>query len=247
MGDFFSYLSWLNIVLLAVALMSGILSIIREGILIYNPTKIDQKRIFWGCMRIAFIISALLLWGLEHQALIKSKHLYEETTVPDLRSEIDASITGQIATTLKDGTKRLGPIGILLYVNIRDLGADSIAEGYKLAVYDPQGILIGEGSLQLLPEDFNVGSLKISNEDMLTAKSEETPIPKGGAKKGYLFFVINVPNAAAIQQLGTRFVVTFNDVTGKSYSVDCVVSPRTLRSMPMWYPGTSLPEQRSRK
>jgi len=67
MANFFSHLSWFQIILFVVAFTSGILSLIREALLIHNPERINERALFWGCARIAFIVSAVLLWGTEHR------------------------------------------------------------------------------------------------------------------------------------------------------------------------------------
>lgn len=71
--SFFSYLSWLQIVLLMVALMSGILSIIREYVLITKHDAIPEKKLFWTSVRVAFIISAIALWATEHHSVLNLK------------------------------------------------------------------------------------------------------------------------------------------------------------------------------
>jgi hypothetical protein len=57
----------LEMLIWAVALMSGILSILREALAIFAPDKAPQRSLFWNCVIIAFIISAAILWEMEHK------------------------------------------------------------------------------------------------------------------------------------------------------------------------------------
>ena len=56
----------LAVVVIVIALLSGVLSIIREGQLMYAPAKAADKKVFWGWVRIAFILAACLSWWNEH-------------------------------------------------------------------------------------------------------------------------------------------------------------------------------------
>jgi hypothetical protein len=55
--------------------MSGALSLLREAYTIYSG-QLPARPLFWACTRIAFVVSAAILWGLEHR------------TVRELREEI---------------------------------------------------------------------------------------------------------------------------------------------------------------
>jgi hypothetical protein len=56
----------IGVIFLAVGLLSGALSIIREVQLMYRPAAADRKRVFWAFVRIAFVISAVILLANEH-------------------------------------------------------------------------------------------------------------------------------------------------------------------------------------
>ncbi len=62
MSDYFHFI--LEILLWAVALMSGILSILREALAIFLPERVPKRSLFWNCVIISFVISATILWGL---------------------------------------------------------------------------------------------------------------------------------------------------------------------------------------
>jgi hypothetical protein len=230
-----------------IGVLSGIVWVVREGVMIYYPEQANRRYAFWAFVRIAFVIAVVMMWLNEHSKVTQLIKLYQETTMPKLEGEIYQTITGQIAGTLKDGTQRLGPTGVLLVVSIRNRGADSIAEGYKLQVFDPNSNLIGNGSLQLIPPRFSLGDINLTNEALLVNKTEEIPIPKGGSRKGYLFFIVKDVDVGQLQNLGTKFVISFQDIAGKPYSAQAVVTHNTITTEPFWFPGTPFPKDMKAK
>src|SRR3989442_3639221 len=69
--------SWLNFVVFWVAVMSGALSIFREAVQIFPPGRITkklQKSLFWRCVWIAFVVSAVWSWIVERNARIAAEH-----------------------------------------------------------------------------------------------------------------------------------------------------------------------------
>ena len=54
------------IILIVIGLLSGSLSGLRELQVMYAPAKATDKRVFWGWVRIAFVVAAVLLWWDEH-------------------------------------------------------------------------------------------------------------------------------------------------------------------------------------
>lgn len=68
MSDYVRFIR--GILLWAVALMSGILSILREALTVFAPDQVLQRSLFWNCVIISFVISAAILWVLEHKKVI---------------------------------------------------------------------------------------------------------------------------------------------------------------------------------
>lgn len=60
-------LSWLRVFPIMVGLMSGLLSIFREFLLFMAPGRVQEKPLFWACVRIAFVLSAATAWWFEHR------------------------------------------------------------------------------------------------------------------------------------------------------------------------------------
>lgn len=67
MSELKSHFAWLRVVPIMVGLMSGVLSIFREFLLFMAPDKVQEKPLFWACVRIAFVLSAGIAWYLEHR------------------------------------------------------------------------------------------------------------------------------------------------------------------------------------
>src|ERR1039457_6354973 len=59
------------IIVLIVGLLTGALSILREVQIMYWPTALPPKPLFWSFVRIAFVIAAALLWWDEHQKVLQ--------------------------------------------------------------------------------------------------------------------------------------------------------------------------------
>jgi len=57
-----------RVVLLVVALMSGILSLVREGLQIADPSHYSQRPLFFACLRVACILAFSCLWFEERRA-----------------------------------------------------------------------------------------------------------------------------------------------------------------------------------
>jgi hypothetical protein len=62
-----SHFGWLRIVPIMVGLISGILSIFREVLLFTAPDKVQEKPLFWASVRIAFVLSLIAAWWIEHK------------------------------------------------------------------------------------------------------------------------------------------------------------------------------------
>lgn len=61
-----------------VGLLSGVLSVIREVQLMYLPPKATERKVFWGFVRIAFVISAVMLLANEHSKVSELSKRLEE-------------------------------------------------------------------------------------------------------------------------------------------------------------------------
>ena len=62
----------------AVALGSGIFSLVREGIGLYLGEHAEPRTAFERCMIIAFVISAAIAWGQERSEVLRERQRYKE-------------------------------------------------------------------------------------------------------------------------------------------------------------------------
>jgi len=60
-----------SLVLIVVGLLSGALSVLREIQMMYAPPTANQRRVFWGWVRVAFVLAIALLWVDEHTKVIQ--------------------------------------------------------------------------------------------------------------------------------------------------------------------------------
>jgi hypothetical protein len=67
-----------TVVTVAVALMSGVLSILREFLLFQYPNRFQERPLFWACVRIAFATSLVVLWYGERQKRLELEKLPEK-------------------------------------------------------------------------------------------------------------------------------------------------------------------------
>src|SRR5271170_1118433 len=70
----------LKVVVFMVALMSGVLSIIREAIDLFFPNRFSHTSVFWRCVWVSFIISMMFLLYDEHRKVV------------DLTSQLNSSV-----------------------------------------------------------------------------------------------------------------------------------------------------------
>jgi hypothetical protein len=86
-----------TVIALVVALMSGILSLVREFLLFQYPNRFQEPPLFWACLRIAFGISLIFLWYEERQQRLALEKQLQKPPVkpPSLKEqalELSASI-----------------------------------------------------------------------------------------------------------------------------------------------------------
>jgi hypothetical protein len=59
------------VIVAAIGILSGAMAVFREIQLMYWPAKTTDRRLFWGFVRIAFVVAAGLLWGDEHRKVVQ--------------------------------------------------------------------------------------------------------------------------------------------------------------------------------
>lgn len=232
MADTLRYI--LNILLWMVALMSGILSLARELLLIYRGEQVQQRSLFWNCVIIAFVISAGILYFLEHQRATEAETKLQDVMEqrPKLQGEFRFVITSQ----------QQQETFALIAVTISNRGMPSIADGWQLTVKLRDGRSV-KGVIQTIPQSIKVnrsdGVLTYYGADALYDKVSTNPIESGGQKSGLLLF--NLPDVIAsdASQSGTEFSLRFIDVAKNEYRCSQILSGED--HMPFYVPGITTP------
>src|ERR1700683_4209500 len=112
----------------------------------------------------------------------------------------------------------------IVFASIHNVGSPTSIENWHLAAVMADGSQT-DATLAVLPPsmDFNMSNatFSIPNTDALYDKTM-TPIPSGAIIRGVLFFVFENVHRATIEEPGTLFRLSFEDVTGRSRSADFV-------------------------
>lgn len=122
----------ITIVTVVVALMSGILSLLREFLLFQYPTKFQESPLFWACLRIAFGVSLLALWYEERKKRIAAEDLNRVKSPPTVAPRVEvhflpsassphagSPMLGMRTVQPDEGLRRAGLNGDILIVEFR--------------------------------------------------------------------------------------------------------------------------------
>lgn len=193
--------------------MSGILSILREAVAIFLPNQVPQRSLFWNCVIIAFVISAVILWVIEHTKKNKLEKELDRSR-PKLSAEIGLTVTAPAGANNESSL-------VIIMVTIKNTGAPSIASDFYLSVKSNDNEAMGvffpmsKGDVRLKSTD---GQEIFFNhpDDNLPLKSGSQPIVTGGAVNGFCAVLIPNITHGEITSKGI-LVLKFKDVFGKDY------------------------------
>ena len=182
-----------QVVLLVVALMSGILSLFRELLLIYLPTQFNQRSLFWNCVRISFVISMIVVWWQQHQAIAK---LQSDLKIEKSKNAPDFEIFhGTVAiqnAALDYGPQTEKATTVLIPTTVINHGAPSVVRTVRLFIKFGDGTEL-EG-LAYSPRQAYLnfpgpkGPISIATASLLFKRATENPIPTGGQADGHVIF-----------------------------------------------------------
>lgn len=152
-----------------------------------------------------------------------------------LRASIDRVNTG----TFKPDAGGLTSASVHLVVSIRNVGAPSVAERFLLFVHFPSGS-VAKGIGTTIPTEqvlnYSDGRLEVvwGSDDL--SNRAMNPIPRGGAIRGRLLFLLPGYTDTQLMIPGVRFELRMLDGWGREYSCDIsgVLAPTEA---PMNYPG----------
>jgi hypothetical protein len=201
-----------QIFLLAVAIMSGILALLREALSIFAPQSALSRSLFWNCIIIAFIISATILWFQEHRKALSNK--------PKLNAEFNVSHVAPAGNEKEDSI-------IVITATITNTGAPSIVQHIKIEIGTEEKLI--RASFLPLPQEEIVlqgedRTFTVKTKDELRSKCLSQPIATGGAVNGWLFLLASGLRREIVFKEGTAVILKFDDVLGKRYSFKKVMS-----------------------
>ncbi|MFL6388688.1 MAG: hypothetical protein ACJ71U_14490 [Terriglobales bacterium] len=214
------------IVLGVVALMSGILSIVREILLIYFPAQTQQRPLFWGCVRIAFILSALLaLYG----AYQRGEDLQRDLNAALDRSKPSFDGELSIVGAAPSGNKQEDAWVIMLAI-VKNTGAPSIADQWSAVVHTKSGkvaklhdVIIPNKTVGFhMP---NGTEISLTTDQYLPQKAVAQSISTGGACTGFYWGVARGVTREEVLEKGSWVELIFHDVTGKEYTLKKEMDP----------------------
>lgn len=206
-----------------VVLMSGIASVAVALWLKAKRRPDIASTSFWAIGIVCLFFAFFLAWRDEHN----SKLALMDSRLPKLGGSIEQVAIVQLPE---------GKTGIILWVTIRNSGAPSTADNYKLQYHS--GGSHFDLPLQAAPREVVFGGKKMdTSQGAIYDKTDEQPIPTGGTRRGLVFGQTDLPLGTFDDT--TKFVLMFNDITGKTIAVTSgAMIKRGVDSLPDHVPGT---------
>jgi hypothetical protein len=209
MPEYFSYLSWFQILLLMVGLMSGVFSLFREVFLIKNPEKAKDGHLFWRCVFITFIISSVWLWVSEHQQTLALQAQLDGLTVP--------SFDGYFADVI---TERGAVLIVTVDGKIWNRGAPSAIVDWKMNILLNDGtILHGNVSPPITVLRYNMpsgGNLTFRQENYWAKL--DGPTAHNGQSSGWLTAQFHNISHEELIKRKAQIALVYTDVNRKEWT-----------------------------
>ena len=225
--------SLFQIALLAVGLMSGILSIVRELLAMYEPIKYQEKSVFWNCIVIAFIVSAGILL---YQGRRENQELRDQLvklTVPSISGELIPFSIAPAGDSNQDSF-------ITAWAVVDNKGAPSILK--KISIFAKtadgrlvEGLNVSMGRSVKLHSSGNTDVIWQS-ENYFPGKSSDNPVPTNGGRSGWIDGLFR--GISSQQMHSTKLIVKFSDINDRTYSIEGMwanrpaIDPRTIQHQP---------------
>lgn len=216
-----------------IALMSGIVSLIIT-IILRARGKEPRNKVFWLIAAFCIFLAFFFAWSDEHvmrneaqQKLIAAQQeltAARDKNAPSLICKIEKVVIGEgLDTKLAQ---------VFVYLSVRNAGAPSIAEKYKLHIktsdleYSEVATDIPK-EYTLIPADKSKDDT-FRQQDSLVEKTKQ-PILSGGMEQGWLRFVMQMKEATTdfIRRPGIKYTVSLVDVNGKPCLADRVTPKNT--------------------
>ena len=227
MPSFFSYISWFQIFLLMVGLMSGIFSLVREVLLINHPEKAKDGHLFWRCVFITFIISSVWLWVSEHQQTLDLQGKLDALTTP--------ALTADFGELFRPASTHPSDVMVTVSGVVKNQGAPTIIDHWGFYVVLNNGKKI-VGTLGGVPKPQDIISQYDDHNKLIATffgyrywlyTVSSSPIPTGGGGPGWLIFVLPNTSREEIFDKQATVYLTARDVNGHEWTFMNAIAGRS--------------------
>ncbi len=134
---------------------------------------------------------------------------------------------------------------VTIMLRLENLGAPSITQGWKLevtladgSVHQGRKVIPSFGSMNYSADDHKRDAEMIFHStDDIEEKTSETAVERGAAKSGAIFFELKDVNYLIPRQKGTKFTLSFHDITGRTYEQTYTMVGGPKLDEPIYVPG----------
>jgi hypothetical protein len=217
-----------GVLITVIAIMSGILSLVREFLQFVDPVRFPERSLFLASAQIAFLVSVGFLWWQEKHARIvaetlldKSKPQFELTTGDTIwQYRVTEGLT---AIYVSAGLLNRGEPSVALGWSARYLlnGASEEMELFNIAT--PHVIQVDDQQVTF------------TNDNLINVKTLERPLLKGQWVGGRVLCTVRGDRTAQIMAAQFRIEISCADYTGKLYKATYTPSPTPPRTLRLHY------------
>jgi hypothetical protein len=224
-------------VVLAAALMTGGLALGWEWFAVFRPGSARSRNGIWIAIRMAFMISVLAAWLIEHDDRVKSRQdldsaraRLQELTMPHLPPTFTFS-SAPFGANAEDTL-------LTVYIDISNTGAPSSTDDFRLSA-TIKGTTV-EARQWLGKQDRTAGTdalmERLDPREWIPAICNE-PIATGGRMSGWEQFLVAGIPAESFRRNGMGAVhLTFYDVNNALYQVNREIAEQSDPPTSRWQP-----------
>ena len=208
----------------------------------YLIGRLPEEPIFWGAAIVCVIVAGYRAWLHEHRERVDLvNNVATSRDVPELIGKALQFLTFSMRT-FDSGQDTLA---VLIQLEVRNIGADSIVDTWAVSVMLSNGPAIGR--LHIIPERQELPGIApgaptvvIYGKDAIYENTATSPIRRGAKAVGWIWATFDEPiDRQAFQT--ADFVVSFADVNGRLYSTPVARTSKVSQGAFQHFPGTTLP------
>jgi hypothetical protein len=207
-----------RVVLLMVALMSGIFSLAREALQFIDPAKYPEKSLFFACLRAACILAFALLWWQEKSARMKS-----EQELNNSKPKFVLGLGNIVWLYQKDRDLTV----FFMLASITNSGQPSVALNwrgkYKVGTsIEEMEVFTLRGTYTV---DIEKDKLSLTNDNLINVKTLETPVGKGQFVGGRIVVAIKGDRSEQIRAIRHTIEIECSDYINNKSTATYIPSP----------------------